>query len=101
MPRPHTPAADAGEPRETVRPSGRTGQTPGKEAADARVAAADTPAEKAGAAGSHPDAPEPAGRRLPDGRTGTETPAGGEPGTDGQGPAIPPPGAPGRRKRKG
>ncbi|RBY82296.1 NADH-quinone oxidoreductase subunit NuoE [Blastococcus sp. TF02A-26] len=78
--------ADAGEPRETVRPSGRTGQSPGEEAADARVAAADSPAEKAGAAGSHPDAPEPAGRRLPDGATGTDTPAGSEPGTSGQGP---------------
>ncbi len=81
-----TQDADAGEARETVRPSGRTGQSPGEEAADARVAAADTPAEKAGAAGSHPDAPEPAGRRLPDGVTGTDTPAGSEPGTSGQGP---------------
>jgi NADH-quinone oxidoreductase subunit E len=78
--------ADAGEPRDTVRPSGATGQTPGKEAADARVAAADTPAEKAGAAGSHPDAPEPAGRSLADSDGGTDTPAGSEPGTSGQGP---------------
>ncbi|MGY1811736.1 NADH-quinone oxidoreductase subunit NuoE [Blastococcus sp. SYSU D00820] len=69
---PQAPAPDADEPAETVAPSGRTGETPGQEAADARVAAADTPAERAGAAGSHPDAPEPAGRRLPDGRTGTE-----------------------------
>ena len=87
MPEPSTstsPSADAGEPRETVRPSGRTAQSPGTEAADARVAAADNPAEKAGAAGSHPDAPEPAGRRLADGRTGTETPAGTEPGTSEQ-----------------
>ncbi|MGY1834235.1 NADH-quinone oxidoreductase subunit NuoE [Blastococcus sp. SYSU DS0510] len=88
-PEPHP--SDAGEPRETVRPSGSTGETPGQEAADARVAAADTPAEKAGAAGSHPDAPEPAGRRLPDGRSGTETPAGAEPGTGDQSPATPPP----------
>ncbi len=80
------PSPDAEEPRETVRPTGQTGETPGREAADARVAAADTPAEKAGAAGSHPDAPEPAGRRLPDGRDGTDTPAGTEPGTSGQGP---------------
>jgi NADH-quinone oxidoreductase subunit E len=98
MPRPSTPAAavqaPAEEPRATVRPSGRTGETPGREAADARVAAADTPAERAGAAGSHPDAPEPAGRRLPDGREGTDTPAGTEPGTSGQGPATPPPSAP-------
>ncbi|MGY2083814.1 NADH-quinone oxidoreductase subunit NuoE [Blastococcus sp. SYSU DS0539] len=88
---PEPEPADAGEPRETVRPSGGTGETPGKEAADARVAAADTPAEKAGAAGSHPDAPEPAGRRLPDGRGGTDTPAGQEPGTTGQGPGGRPP----------
>jgi NADH-quinone oxidoreductase subunit E len=81
-----TAPPDAGEPRETVAPSGRTGESPGREAADARVSAADTPAEKAGAAGSHPDAPEPAGRRLPDGREGTDTPAGTEPGTSGQGP---------------
>jgi NADH-quinone oxidoreductase subunit E len=74
MPRPHTPRADTGEPRSTVRPTGQTGETPGKEAADARVAAADTPAERAGAAGAHPDAPEPAGRRTPDGETGTDKP---------------------------
>jgi NADH-quinone oxidoreductase subunit E len=87
MPRRETTApASADEPRETVAPSGRTGESPGREAADARVAAADTPAEKAGAAGSHPDAPEPAGRRLADGREGTDTPAGTEPGTTGQGP---------------
>jgi NADH-quinone oxidoreductase subunit E len=80
------PVADAEEPRATVQPTGTTGETPGQEAADARVAAADNPAERAGAAGSHPDAPEPAGRRLPDGREGTDTPAGQEPGTSGQGP---------------
>jgi NADH-quinone oxidoreductase subunit E len=77
MPRPSAPPADAGVPRETVRPSGGTGQTPGEEAADARVAAADTPAERAGAAGSHPDAPEPAGRRTGD--RGTDV---GERGAD-------------------
>jgi NADH-quinone oxidoreductase subunit E len=79
------------------------GQTPGKESADARVAAADTPAERAGAAGSHPDAPEPAGRRLPDGQTGTETPAGTEPGTQGQGttaPSTPPPPTAEQNQRK-
>ena len=92
MSAPAAPAPDRGEPRATVRPSGRTGQTPGEEAADARVAAADNPAERAGAAGSHPDAPEPAGRRLPDGATGTDTPAGSEPGTSGQGPATSSPG---------
>src|SRR3954454_10946417 len=92
MPRPSAPAPDAEEPAATVAPSGQTSETSGKEAADARVAAADTPAEKAGAAGAHPDAPEPGGRRLPDGRTGTETPAGTEPGTSGQGPAHQPAG---------
>jgi NADH-quinone oxidoreductase subunit E len=85
MPRQSSAAPDAGAPRETVRPSGRTGETPEAEAADARVAAAHYPAERAGAAAAHPDAPEPAGRRTPDGRTGTETPAGSEPGTSGQG----------------
>jgi NADH-quinone oxidoreductase subunit E len=96
MPQPSSASAsaassgvDAGESRETVRPSGGTGETPGQEAAEARVAAADTPAEKAGAAGSHPDAPEPAGRSLADQDDGTETPAGQEPGTSGQGPAGP------------
>jgi NADH-quinone oxidoreductase subunit E len=68
--------------------AGNAGQTPGQKAADAREAAADTPAEQAGAAGSHPDAPEPAGRRTPDGRTGTQTPAGAEPGTQGQGTPV-------------
>ncbi|TFV69465.1 NADH-quinone oxidoreductase subunit NuoE [Blastococcus sp. CT_GayMR20] len=86
MPRSSAPAPDADEPAATVAPTGRTGETPGREAADARVAAADNPAERAGAAGAHPDAPEPAGRRLPDGREGTDTPAGTEPGTSGQGP---------------
>jgi NADH-quinone oxidoreductase subunit E len=41
----HEPAPDADEPKATTRPSGRTGETPEKEAGDARVAAADTPAE--------------------------------------------------------
>lgn len=89
MPRPavaQTSATDADEPRETVRPSGRTGETPGQEAADARVAAADNPAERAGADGAHPDAPEPAGRSLADQDDGTDTPAGTEPGTGPQGP---------------
>jgi NADH-quinone oxidoreductase subunit E len=86
MPAPASPAPDAGEPAGAVRPSGTSDGTPGREAADARVAAAGTPAEKAGAAGAHPDAPEPAGRRLPDGREGADTPAGTEPGTSGQGP---------------
>jgi NADH-quinone oxidoreductase subunit E len=88
MPRRSSTAATAeGEPAATVAPSGRTGETPGREAADARVAAAGNPAERAGAADAHPDAPEPAGPRTPDGREGTDTPAGTEPGTSGQGPA--------------
>lgn len=82
------PAPDPGEPRETVRPSGRTGETPEKEAGDARVAAADTPAEKAGAAATHPDAGSEYGRGRPgkQPRGGTENPAGTDPGTTGQGP---------------
>jgi len=80
------PAPDTDEPAATVAPSGRTGETPGREAADARVAAADNPAERAGAAASHPDAPEPSGRSLADSDDGTDTPAGTEPGTTGQGP---------------
>jgi NADH-quinone oxidoreductase subunit E len=77
---------DAEEPRETVRPSGGAGRTPGTESADASVGAAGTPAERAGAAQAHPDAPEPHGRSLADQDDGTETPAGTEPGTSGQGP---------------
>lgn len=83
------PAPDAGEPRETVRPSGRTGETPAEEAADARVAAADNPAERAGAAQTHPDEGAEYGRGRPPGglsEPGTDTPAGTEPGTTGQGP---------------
>jgi NADH-quinone oxidoreductase subunit E len=97
LPAADRPPAGAGEPRETVRPHGRSGDTPGKEAADARVRAADTPAEKAGAAGSHPDAPEPSRRSLADKDDGTDTPAGTEPGTSGQGPAASPP----QQNRKG
>ena len=66
-------ATDAGQPRDTVRPTGDTGRTPGKESADARVAAADNPAEAAGAAQAHPDGPEPAGRDLADKDDGTDT----------------------------
>ncbi|TFV65441.1 UNVERIFIED_ORG: NADH-quinone oxidoreductase subunit NuoE [Bacillus sp. AZ43] len=86
--RPDAPAPDADEPAATVAPSGTTGETPGREAADARVAAADTPAERAGAAGFHPDAPEPSGRSLADEDDGTETPAGQEPGTESQAPGT-------------
>ena len=70
------PAPDADEPAATVAPSGRTGETPGREAADARVAAADNPAERAGAAQHHPDTPEPAGRQPAErGAEGTDRPA--------------------------
>jgi NADH-quinone oxidoreductase subunit E len=89
MPAPEAPAREAEAPAATVRPSGGTGETPGKEAADARVAAADSPAEASGAAQAHPDAPEPEGRSLADKDGGTETPAGQEPGTSGQGPSGP------------
>ena len=82
------PAADTGEPKATTRPSGRTGETPEKEAGDARVAAADTPAEKAGAAEAHPDKGTEYGRRrlskAP--RGGTSTPASSEPAGGYQGP---------------
>jgi NADH-quinone oxidoreductase subunit E len=43
-------------------------------------------AERAGFAQAQRDAPEPAGRDTGNGRGGTETPAGTEPGTSGQGP---------------
>ena len=90
MPRSERSASpDAGEPRETVRPSGRTGETPGEEAADARVAAADNPAERAGAAQAHPDKGAEYGRGRPPGgldRQGTATPAASEPAGGYQGP---------------
>ncbi|WP_104525628.1 NADH-quinone oxidoreductase subunit NuoE [Blastococcus atacamensis] len=88
---PEQPPADAEEPRETVRPSGDTGETPGKEAADARVAAADNPAEEAGAAQSHPDKGAEYGRGRPAGgldRSGTGTPAQSEPAGGYQGPGT-------------
>jgi NADH-quinone oxidoreductase subunit E len=44
-------------------------------------------AEKAGFQQAQRGAPEPAGRDTGNGRTGTETPAGTEPGTSGQGPS--------------
>ena len=86
---PEQPPADAGQPRETVRPSGRAGQTPEREAADARAAAADNPAEKAGADASYPGDQERGGRRSRRSRAGTENPAGSDPGTSGQGAAAP------------
>jgi NADH-quinone oxidoreductase subunit E len=84
---PEPEPADRGEPAATVAPSGRTGETGEKEAADARVAAADTPAERAGAAQTHPDRGTEYGRTTPGGSRPTpDTPAGTEPGTSGQGP---------------
>src|SRR4051794_36138374 len=69
-----------------VRPARGSGQSTEQKAADTAQAAAGTPAERSGAAQAHPDAPEPAGRDLADKDSGTETPAGSEPGTSGQGP---------------
>ncbi|MBM7806040.1 NADH-quinone oxidoreductase subunit E [Geodermatophilus bullaregiensis] len=84
---PEPGAPDTGEPVDTVAPSGDAGQTPEKEAGDARVAAADNPAERAGAAQTHPDEGTEYGRKTPSGpRPTTDTPAGTEPGTSGQGP---------------
>jgi NADH-quinone oxidoreductase subunit E len=86
---PQAEPADAGEPRETVRPTGGTGQTPDAEAAGARRAAADTPAEQAGADSSYPGDQAPGDRRIHRDQ-GTENPAGTDPGTSGQrGPGAP------------
>jgi NADH-quinone oxidoreductase subunit E len=85
---PEPQSADAGEPADTVAPSAAAGKTPEKQAADARVAAADNPAERAGAAQTHPDKGTEYGRKTPPGpRPTTDTPAGTEPGTSGQGAA--------------
>jgi len=67
---------------------GDTGQAPAEEAADARVAAADNPAERAGAAQAHPDRGTEYGRRRTERspRGGTSTPAPAEPGAGYQGP---------------
>jgi NADH-quinone oxidoreductase subunit E len=82
------PVADTAQPMAATRPTGTTGETPEKEAADARVAAADTPAEKAGAAQAHPDAGAEYGRRRTTrrARSGPATPAPAEPGAGYQGP---------------
>ncbi|MGY5884002.1 NADH-quinone oxidoreductase subunit NuoE [Modestobacter lacusdianchii] len=64
-------------PEPDVEPAAGTGETQSEQAADTAVASADTPAERAGAAQHHPDAPEPAGRQPAErGREGTDTPAG-------------------------
>ncbi|SDC12130.1 NADH-quinone oxidoreductase subunit E [Geodermatophilus telluris] len=82
-PRPPHPSQAQGGPLDGA----DTGQTPEKEAADARVAAADNPAERAGAAQTHPDEGTEYGRETPPGSRPTpDTPAGTEPGTSGQGP---------------
>ncbi len=78
--------SDTGEPHETVDPDGDTARSPEDEAADARVAAADTPAERAGAAQDHPDAPEPAGRAAADRDAGTESTP--RPGQSGAGTSV-------------
>ena len=63
------------------------GGTPEKEAGDARVAAADTPAEKAGAAGAHPDGGTEYGRRrVRETPAGTDDPPAAEPAAGYQGP---------------
>ena len=83
------PPADTGQPRDTVRPTGTTGQAPAEQAADARVAAADNPAERAGAAQAHPDKGAEYGRGRPPGgreQEGTATPASAEPAGGYQGP---------------
>ncbi|WP_299952453.1 NADH-quinone oxidoreductase subunit NuoE [uncultured Modestobacter sp.] len=64
-------------PEPDVEPAGGRGETDSEQAADTAVASADTPAERAGAAQHHPDAPEPAGRQPAErGGEGTDTPAG-------------------------
>jgi NADH-quinone oxidoreductase subunit E len=92
------PAEDAEpagtEPRETTRPSGRTGETPEEEAADARVAAADTPAERAGAAQTHPDKGAEYGQPRGRQRAGTENPPAAEPATGTSPPVSPSPNPP-------
>ena len=62
-----SPHADAPSGTEGLpSPGGSGGQTPGAQAADAQVAAADNPAERSGAQQNHPDRPEPAGREAAD-----------------------------------
>ncbi|ADB77104.1 NADH-quinone oxidoreductase subunit NuoE [Geodermatophilus obscurus] len=85
-PMPPRPPADEAEPagtepREATRPSGRTGETPEEEAADARVAAADNPAERAGAAQAHPDKGAEYGQPRGRQHAGTENPPAAEPAT--------------------
>ncbi|TFV55192.1 NADH-quinone oxidoreductase subunit NuoE [Geodermatophilus sp. DF01-2] len=102
MPGPEQPPADtgglrgtAGGPRPGPVPEARpepargegggalsgAGETPEEEAADARVAAADTPAERAGAAQAHPDKGAEYGQPRGRQRAGTENPPATEPAT--------------------
>ncbi len=80
---------------ETVAPSGRTGETPEEEAADARVAAADNPAERAGAAQAHPDKGAEYGQPRGRQRAGTENPPATEPATGTTPTSSPSPNPPG------
>ena len=99
--RPEAKPADRGEPKATTRPTGRTGETPEKEAGDARVAAADTPAEKAGAAEAHPDSGTEYGRRrVRETPAGTDDPPAAEPAAGYQGPDAGGSGAPGARPKR-
>jgi NADH-quinone oxidoreductase subunit E len=69
-PRPPHPSHAQGGPLDGA------GGTPAEQAGDATVAAADNPAEKAGAQQVHTDAPEPAGRQPAErGAEGTDRPA--------------------------
>ena len=74
---PMTHPAPETAPEPDVAPTAGTGETPEERAADTAVASADTPAERAGAAQHHPDAPEPAGRQPAErGSEGTDNPHG-------------------------
>ena len=74
-------APDADAPAAATRPTGDTGQTPEEEAADARVAAADNPAERAGAVQAHPDKGAEYGQPRGRQHAGTENPPAAEPAT--------------------
>jgi NADH-quinone oxidoreductase subunit E len=65
----------------TGAPATSSGGTPAEQAGDATVAAAENPAERAGAEQVHTDAPEPAGRQPAErGAEGTDTPPTGSTG---------------------
>jgi NADH:ubiquinone oxidoreductase subunit E len=74
-PRPPHPSQAQGGARDGA------GKTPEEEAADARVAAADNPAERAGAAQAHPDKGAEYGQPRGRQRAGTENPPAAEPAT--------------------